>query len=227
MDKALIKIQKLEEELKELKGERLQTNQRITKLVETSCNYEYAIEGLEEKNIALNKEKAIIEENPKKRKELKQSFIKSIILSYIFVTIIALLPICIGNGGFSLVPACLASSTFLTALVSSIIVPVQFNTINKKYPLGNILEVENNILENDKEIELLSEKKKTVDKELFDFKELRDSLETKIKDIEKDIENLTGLRLKIIIDYCSNNLELDKKINVAYDNETKNKEKVK
>lgn len=217
MDKALIRIKNLEEVLEVLQSKNLENTKEIVRIVQQNCSLEEQIDFLEDSNKQLNEEKSFSQEAPKKRKRDKKDFISSIILTYVVGTIIALIPICIGNGNFSLMLPCIGASTLLTAAVSSVIVPLQFKTINRRYPIKNIENIENSILENNKKLEILSNEKQSVAFEEESLAEKRKDFESKIREIKTEIENIASLRHSIIHDYCTNNPELDAKIDEGYE----------
>ena len=221
MDKALIKMDELMDILEILVDEKSQISEKIIKLTEMTSKLDYDIDCLEENNQELLDEKIRIEEAPQKIKKEKIDLIKSIIIGYIMLTLVALMPTLVE--GYSYILPCVGVSTLITGIVSGMVLPVQFKTINKKYSTGTIDEVEAQILENNKEIAKINEKKRPLNEEFVQLEQIRKNLETKIHNIEKDIEHVRDLRLRVILDYCTKNLELEEKINVAYEDDIKKK----
>ena len=225
MDKAFAKMQDIRDVLELLEDQNLENNKKIDELSKNNYDLELNIKILKRVNEHLNYEKLNIQNAPSNRKRDKKGLITSLILMYIFLTLIALFPVLVS--GASLILPCIGTSTLVAALAASIVVPVQFKTINKKYPIGNTENIESEISQNNIRIQKTKEKQLSVEEEIGKLEVIRKSLETKIHNMENELKNLKCLRFKALIDYCKGNLELEEKINIAYDDDVKNKEKVK
>ncbi len=219
MDKALSKIQELEQELQKIEGENSENDEKIVSLVEEYCDLEYEIEDLQNENKLLKDKKKNIEEVPKKRKINKQNLIKVLLLFYTLIVLIGC-----GLGSFLVY---LGVTSLIMASSYSVIIPLLFNAINKKYPIENLDSIENSILKNNSELNILKNKKKELDEKMDCLQDIRTNYKDEIKDLKQQILSIMSLRNKVIEEFCKDNLELDKKIDSVYENEEIEKVKVK
>ena len=226
MDKGLIKINELKQKIKELEKRKMQSNNKIADVIKAYKMLMIDISTFEEKNTNLNEEKQQNLEAPQKRKKEKKELMISITLGYIVTTLVALLVVLVCSAGTVSISQCLLSSLVLLAPVCAVAIPLEFKSINKKYPIIDNSKIENQILSNNKNLESAHSKKNELDDELIKLQVKKDNFNDEISDLQKQIDSIVSIRTNIIEDFCNNNPELDKKLDDAYD-KFKVKEKVK
>jgi len=222
MDKGLIKIQELNKQLEQLNLEKSQNDLNIREEVEESAILEEEIFDLDKEIETKSNEKTKFENAPKDRKKEKKEEILIKLLAYLFLLVVVSI---FFFESTSFLPAVL----FITggsALASIISIPIQFNAINKKYPIGNIPELEQEIEGLRGRLSNSVSRKNNVDFKLENSKELRKTLETQIQKLLQEKTSIETLRAKVIEEYCNNNPELEEKIDKAYDEDVKAKVKV-
>lgn len=226
MDKGLIRIQELEQNLKQLEIKKEKNDKDRFELIAEDTRLDTRIYNMDQEIQKLNRDKSQSEVAPTKRKEDKKNLIISFILSYIITSLIVLFVVYIGSGGAASILKCLASTSLVMAFVSSIAIPLEFKSINKKYPIGNLAQLEKDISVNNTQLDFLKSKKKEISDKIVNLGEIKINLEKEIQTLLEQITSITFLRTKIIDEYCKDNPILDKKLDDAYD-KSKVKEKVK
>lgn len=227
MDKGLIKIKELEKKIGELETKKLQSCAEIISIDEKIYDLEEQIIEIENETEDLESKKKSTIEAPKARKKAKRDQIISYLLSYIMISFIGSLVIGVGMGSIIYVLGCLGTTTFLSAIMAGILLPIEFKKIDKKYPMFDLSILQEQLTLNKERTEKLSNVDlKELEKKLQDKTEIRDSIEREIKKLEQEINSISSVRNEVIEKFCKDNLVLDKILDVAYD-KYKAKEKVK
>lgn len=224
MDKGLIKINELNQQISELQKGKQSNNNQISNAINAYKMLMIDIDAFEEKNTNLNEEKQRNLDAPQKRKKEKKELITSIILGYIMTTLIALSVVLIGSTGTVSILKCLLSSLALLAPVCAIAIPIEFKSINKKYPIGDGSKIEEQILLNNNKLKFLYSKKNELDNKLADLRKENTNLDEQISNLQKEINTIVSIRSNIIEEFCNHNVELDKMLDAAYDKEISEKQ---
>jgi ABC-type transport system involved in cytochrome bd biosynthesis fused ATPase/permease subunit len=217
MDKGLMLINELKQKIKAVQKNQAQNNSKIADIIKAYKMLMIDISNFEKIDINLNEEKKKNLEAPQKRKKRKKDLITSMILAYIVTTLIALLVVLVGSAGTVSIAKCLLSSLVLFAPVCGIAIPIEFKSINKKYPISDNTKLEEQILSNNKNLESVYSKKNELDNELINLREKNSKLDEEISNLQKEIDSIVGIRINIIEEFCNNNPELDKKLDAAYE----------
>lgn len=229
MDKGLIKIKELNKELEGLNIEKTQNDASIREEVEKNSILEEEIFDLGKEIETKINAKTKFENAPKNRKKEKKKTLALKLLSYITISaFIAFICLIFKEvfAFFSVLPS-LVVATIGIAIVYSVAIPMEFEKINKKYPIGNIPELEQEIEELRRQLSNSVSNKNKSDNKLENLQKLRKYQEAIIQNILQEKVSIETLRAKVIEEYCNNNPELEEKIDKAYDEDVKAKEKVK
>lgn len=225
MDKMLIKINQLQQELEKLHNDKLNNDTQITKYNDKNSILKQEIDDLKQKKSKLNNDKLDKSLAHKRRKDDKRSLIISFILSYLVTSLIVVLTVLVGSGGSLTILKCLGSLFFVMSFITSIVIPIEFKSINKKYPIYDLGQLEKEILDVSNMLEHLKNKIKTNNEILNKLKILNVSLEKQINDLIDRINYIKNLRAEVIDEYCKDNKVLDQKINIIYEDKIKKKRK--
>lgn len=223
MDKGLIRIQELNKELKGLNLDKTQNDASIREEVEKNSILEEKIFDLEQEIESLNGKKIAFENARKNRKKEKKETVLMKLLAYIILLFVFSL---IFLSSVYLIPSVilLTAGSILSSVIS---IPIQFNKINKRYPEGDISKVQEEIEQLRHHLTDVVSKKNKSEVRLENLQKLRKYQEALIQNILQEKSSIETLRAKVIEEYCNNNPELEEKIDKAYDEDIKVKEKVK
>jgi len=216
MDKGLKKINELREQIKELQESKKGNDGKISNIIKSYKMLMLDISLFEENNSNLTTEKTKCLEAPQKRKKEKNNLITNIIFAYLVTTLISFLVVFIGSGGTIPILSCILPSLAIFAPVCGITIPLEFKSINKKYPIVDITKIENEILANNINLESAHSKKNELENLLNNIREINENYAEKINILQKEIDAIAKIRNSVIEDFCKNNIELDKKIDSAY-----------
>lgn len=219
MDKGLIKIHELQQNLEELQAEKLQNEMQIEKLNNDDFSLEYNISDLGSRIVDLHNIKFHAEIAPERRKNEKKSTVIGWTVSLILCSLIASILSHMAYHEIILTIKVLCGSLVGSGVLASISIPLECRSINKKYPLGNLAQMEKDISSSNKQLANLKNKKKLNKEEIQKLESVKSSLEKQIQEVVDRISSISALRTKVIDEYCKDNPVLDKKLDSAYENE--------
>lgn len=227
MDKGLIEIQEKNKKLEELNLKKEQNDSIVREQTIKYYRLEDEMLDLSKEIQELNTTKINFKNAPENRRKAKKKILKTNILAYVaLLAVLTIICLTFPGGSVIILPS-LGIVTLGALLAFSAIIPMEFNQINRIYPDGNILKINEKIEELSKQLTVVISNKYKAGFKLEESKELRKSLEIQIQDLLQEISSIESLRTKVINDFCSNNPVLDEKINKEYDEDVRAKEKVK
>ena len=115
----------------------------------------------------------------------------------------------------------------ISSIFTSILGTIMYNDIKKDYNFGNLQNLEKEIDETNKKLEISKCKQKGINEEVKDLEDIKNNLQKQINDILKKISSIEDVRTKVIDDFCKDNISLDNLLNKAYDEQIENKVKQK
>lgn len=235
MDKGLKKLKELELKLSILKSDKSKNEEEIKKVENEKKSINDDMQFLQKQLNALKEDKDFVLNTPKYLKKYKRNLflicILIVLMSVVSVTGLQIAALALKKA-LSINKVLVAFKLSLLSIpITTIWGVVQYHIEKKdrnEYKLENI---EKQLQEKTKELELKKSEEKKNTNNLKRLNEININLENEIAQVLKEKSFIEEIRNKVIKDFCTDNSELDKLLNDACDKEIKNtindKQKVK
>lgn len=216
MDKGLIEIKSLEAELKFL-NEKKESNELDIDLKDSSnLLLNETICRLEREIYKLSEDKQKYEDSPKKLKKLKRKgILQTVFCTVAIMTMFLGTSISIYSGIFTVISFGVIGS--ILSVISGVISFEGYKKL-KKFVESTSLSIIDNEIKTKKEEKISVEQEYYLNEEKIEkMSQELDEIEVLIPKIEDKKDKINFIRNLVIEEFCKNNPELDKRIDIAYD----------
>lgn len=232
MDKGLKLINELNIELEKLKLKELDNEKILKNKKEEQKEINSEVKDLNNNLSNLTTYKNCIKRRPEMLKENKKETIKNmieIVLVCTGVTLLVNIIYSIAHSSFVFAETlkCIGLTFAGSSVFVSIFGTVIYNDLKKDYNFGCLQNIEKEIDETNKKLEISKSKQKEKNEEVRALEDVKSKLQKEIDDVLKKISSIEEVRTKVINDFCKDNIVLDNLLNKAYDEKIDNKVKQK